>query len=89
LQNISININSMKKLTAAGMHWGQVNDPFDDAVDRAYEIVKKYGVSRFQIEQDMQGIKRELEKPGCDTERLIEAFLAGLRDIFNNPPVPQ
>jgi len=79
----------MKKLTAAGQNWERVNDPFENLVDQAYEIVREYGVSRIQIENDMVQIKEQIEKPGCDTKRLSKVFLDGLRALLNEAFVPQ
>lgn len=75
----------MKKLTAAGQNWERVNDPFENLVDQAHEIVVEYGVSRIQIENDMQGLKKQMERPGCNIELLGKAFLDGLKDVFKEP----
>jgi hypothetical protein len=66
-----------------------VNEPFEDLVDQAYEIVKEFGVSRLQIETDMQGIKEQMERPGCNHEMITKAFLDGLRRVFEALPTGQ
>ena len=54
----------MKKLTAAGMHWDQVKDEFDMAVDEVMKVAGRLGLSEERVRKILKPMEGEKDSPG-------------------------